>query len=97
MASRGEISHDQFPGDICIPHLYMAENVGQAPGNPASGLLELHQSMMAEGPCPKHKCTEAQEEAHGHYMNLMNPEYKRLGIGIYIGSGSVWLTEDFTS
>jgi len=71
--------------------------VGMEYGNPALGLLDVHKSMMAEGPCPPRNCTEAMAEAHGCYINLMNKTYKRLGVGIYIGSGAVWLTEDFTS
>lgn len=98
MAREGQISHDQFPADICVPHTYAAENVGEAPrGSASAAVLELHRLMMDEGPCETSACTGAAYEQHGHYMNLLNPRYKHVGIGIVVKNGATWLTEDFTS
>ncbi|HEX6508430.1 MAG TPA: CAP domain-containing protein [Chloroflexota bacterium] len=97
MAATGAISHDQFPADVCIPHTYVGENVGEDTDTPSTAVLNLHSLMMKEGPCPQSPCTGANFEAHGHYLNLVNPTYKRVGIGIVAVNGTTWLTEDFAS
>ena len=35
-------------------------------------------------------------EAHGHYMNMMNSKFNRVGIGLVEVSGSLYLTNDFS-
>lgn len=97
MAATGVASHDQFPADICVKYLSAAENVGQGFGDPTSAVLQLHQLMMNEGPCPHNPCTSSQFAAHGHYLNLINKTFKRVGIGIVVKGDSVWLTENFTN
>lgn len=96
MASRNVLSHDQFPSDICTPHTWAGENVGVAPGDPVAGAEALERSMMAEGPCPDRGCPDGEFEQHGHYLNLISRKYTRIGIGVYIADGSVWIAEDFT-
>jgi len=34
--------------------------------------------------------------AHGHYMNMMNAKFKRVGIGLLEVKGSLYLTNDFS-
>jgi uncharacterized protein YkwD len=97
MALNGQISHDQFPTDVCEPYRYAAENVGFDPGSPTSAVLALHNLMMREGPCSPNDCTGAVYEQHAHYMNILNPVYRHVGIGIVVKRGATWLTEDFTS
>jgi uncharacterized protein YkwD len=96
MASEGFISHDQFPADLCSTYALAGENVGEAPGDPDTAVLVLHRLMMKEGPCPHRTCTTRDLAAHGHYLNLINPSYRRVGIGVYVRAGTTWLTEDFT-
>jgi hypothetical protein len=96
MAEQGILSHDQFPADICIPHTIAAENVGVYFGRHDAVFL-IHHAMMSEGPCPDPSCPGKEREAHGHYLNLVNPLFRRVGIGIYIHNGITWLTEDFTN
>jgi uncharacterized protein YkwD len=96
MAAQDYISHDDFPSDICTAHVWAGENVGVAPGDPVAGAAELEQMMMAEGPCPDSGCPKGEFEQHGHYLNLINKRYTRVGIGVYVSGGQVWITEDFT-
>jgi uncharacterized protein YkwD len=96
MAAQDFISHDDFPSDVCTPHVWVGENVGVAPGDPVSGAAELEQMMMAEGPCPDAGCPHGEFEQHGHYLNLTSKRFTRVGIGAYISGGQVWITEDFT-
>jgi uncharacterized protein YkwD len=96
MASIGAISHDQFPSDVCVSHMAAGENVGEASGDPVTAAIWLHHSMMAEGPCPHTGCPNGELEQHGHYLNLINPAYRHVGIGIIVKNGVTWLTEDFT-
>jgi hypothetical protein len=97
MALAGQISHDQFPADVCVPHRYAGENVGFAAQPPDSAVVALHRLMMDEGPCRPTRCTGPAYEQHGHYLNLVNPVYRHVGIGIVVQQGATWLTEDFTS
>ena len=95
MAQLGYISHDQFPADLCVRHTIAGENVGAAYGNPRDAIPFLHSTMLKEGPCIHQPCSLGEFAAHGHYTNLVNPQYTRLGIGIYSKNGITWLTEDF--
>jgi hypothetical protein len=96
MASLNYLSHDQFPADVCIKHLWSAENVGVEAGDPMTAALGIHQAMMAEGSCPHRGCPNGEFEAHGHYVNLLNPRYLHIGIGLVWKDSTLWLTEDFT-
>jgi hypothetical protein len=48
----------------------------------------IMQAMFAEGP--------GAGDAHGHYTNLMNGGYHRLGVGLVTISGRLYLTNDFS-
>ncbi len=96
MAVLGTITHDQFPADICVSHALAGENVGAEAAAPLTAVLDINASMMDEGPCPNKNCPGNEFADHGHYMNLVNPAYTRIGIGIVVTNGSVWLTENFT-
>jgi uncharacterized protein YkwD len=83
MQQVGQISHDQFPGDICIPWTAAGENVGEASGSESSAIQIIHSLMMNEGP------------SGGHYQNIMSTGFTTVGIGLYYVNNTLWLTEDF--
>jgi len=83
MAQVGQISHDQFPQDICISWTAAGENVGEASGDESAAIQTLHQQMMNEGP------------TGGHYQNIMSRTFTTVGIGLYYVNNTLWLTEDF--
>jgi uncharacterized protein YkwD len=97
MAKLGYISHDQFPHDVCTAYTRVGENVGVGSGQVGPALQMLEAMMMAEGPCPHRGCPGTEFQMHGHYLNLVDSRYTRIGIGVYVQNGSVWLTEDFTA
>jgi len=97
MARDDALSHDQFPTDICVPHGWSAENVGYYTAGPKVAIRQLHRMMMSEGPCPHAGCPGDEWFAHDHYVNLMDPAYHRIGIGLVVRDGTTWLTEDFTN
>lgn len=96
MASLDALSHDQFPADVCIKHTWTAENVGTEDADQMTAAMGMHQAMMDEGPCPHRGCPNGEFEAHGHYVNLINPRYTHVGIGLAWTGTALWLTEDFT-
>jgi uncharacterized protein YkwD len=49
---------------------------------------DIQLQMFNEGP--------GTGEAHGHYMNMMNPAMKRLGVGLLMVGTSLYLTNDFS-
>jgi len=48
----------------------------------------IQKAMFDEGP--------GAGEAHGHYTNMVNAQYKRLGVGLVEVSGKLYLTNDFS-
>lgn len=95
MASTGSVSQEQFPGDICVRHARAGENVAYWWTASPTTVLQIHRDMMSEGPCPHRGCPGNEYEYHGHYMNLVDPAYRSVGIGIYVTHGTTWVTEDF--
>lgn len=75
-----------------------AENQGSPTGwnvmssdpvaNERMQIESIMQAMLAEGP--------GAGDAHGHYTNLMNPGYHRMGVGLVTVSGHLFLTNDFS-
>jgi len=61
-----------------------AENLGCRSGNPYSAVLGSHLYFQSE-----------KSYNGGHYVNLMNAKYDRVGIGVWVYSGRVRLVVDF--
>ena len=61
-----------------------AENLGCRSGNPSSAVLGSHLFFQSE-----------KSYSGGHYVNLMNAKYDRVGIGVWVSSGRVRLVVDF--
>ncbi len=61
-----------------------AENLGCRAGNPTSAVLGSHLFFQSE-----------KSYLGGHYVNLMNPDYDRVGLGVWVSSGRVRLVVDF--
>jgi uncharacterized protein YkwD len=60
------------------------ENLGCRSGNPYSAVLGSHLFFQSEKPYNG-----------GHYKNLMNAQYDRVGIGVWVSHGRVRLVIDF--
>jgi uncharacterized protein YkwD len=61
-----------------------AENLGCRSGNPKSAVLGSHLYFQSE-----------RSYNGGHYVNMMNAKYDRVGIGVWVYSGRVRLVVDF--
>jgi hypothetical protein len=61
-----------------------AENIGCRSGSPTSAVLGSHLFFQSE-----------KSYRGGHYVNLMNAAYDRVGIGVWVSSGRVRLVVDF--
>ncbi len=61
-----------------------AENIGCRSGSPSSAVLGSHLFFQSERPY-----------SGGHYVNLMNSAYDRVGIGVWVSGGQVRLVVDF--
>ncbi len=61
-----------------------AENIGCRSGSPSSAVLGSHLFFQSERPY-----------SGGHYVNLMNSAYDRVGIGVWVSNGQVRLVVDF--
>ena len=63
-----------------------AENLGCRSGNPFSAVLGSHRYFQSE---------RSWSPPGGHYVNLMNSAYDRVGIGVWVSGGRVRLVVDF--
>ncbi len=61
-----------------------AENLGCRSGDPYAAVLGSHLFFQSE-----------RSYNGGHYVNLMNPDYDRVGLGVWVSSGRVRLVVDF--
>jgi uncharacterized protein YkwD len=90
LATRGLCSHfiGGNPGDRLrragFKSYRWAENLGCRSGNPYSAVLGSHRYFQSEKPYNG-----------GHYRNMMNADYDRAGIGVWVSSGRVRLVVDF--
>jgi uncharacterized protein YkwD len=90
LATRGICNHfiGGNPGDRLrragFTSYRWAENLGCRSGNPYSAVLGSHRFFQDEKPYNG-----------GHYRNMMNPDYDRAGIGVWVSSGRVRLVVDF--
>jgi hypothetical protein len=90
LATGGNCSHflDGNPGNRLARagyHSYRwAENIGCYPGSPNPSVLGAHLFFQSEKPY-----------SGGHYVNLMNAAYDRVGIGVWMSNGRVRLVIDF--
>lgn len=54
------------------------------------------QQMWNEGPPAYKPCTGACYQQHGHYINMTNPDYTKVAVGIYQrANGKVWVNMNF--
>ncbi len=83
MGQTHNMSHDQFPQDICVRTSASGENVGMASGDQLRAIRTIHKMMMDEGP------------GGGHYQNIMSSQYNTVGLGFYYTNGALWVTENF--
>jgi len=51
-------------------------------------IADIQKAMFDEGPGPG--------AAHGHYMNMMNPLFRKVGIGLVMVNSELYLTNDFS-
>ena len=92
LATRGICNHfiNGNPGDRLERAGYTsyrwAENLGCRSGNPYSAVLGSHLYFQSE---------RAWTPDGGHYVNLMNSAYDRVGIGVWVYAGRVRLVVDF--
>jgi uncharacterized protein YkwD len=90
LATRGACSHfiGGNPGNRLARAGYTsyrwAENIGCRSGNASAAVLGSHLFFQSE-----------KSYSGGHYVNLMNAAYDRVGIGVWVSSGRVRLVVDF--
>jgi uncharacterized protein YkwD len=90
LATSGQCSHfiGGNPGDRLRAAGYTsyiwAENLGCRSGDPYKAVLGSHLYFQSE-----------RSYNGGHYVNLMNAKYDRVGIGVWVSGGRVRLVVDF--
>jgi hypothetical protein len=93
MAYDNALDHTQV--DSCVGTTRTSENVGEWAADPHTALTLIFDTMQNEGPCPTPGCPGAELLSHFHYTNMLDPTAKRIGLGIVVYDGNVWVTETF--
>ncbi|MFJ6436427.1 CAP domain-containing protein [Streptomyces sp. NPDC091416] len=70
---------------------------GQSPWDRAAkaGVSGLGGENIARGQADAEAVMEAWMNSEGHRANILNCDYKTLGVGVHFGSGGPWWTQDF--
>ena len=80
-----KLSAGENQGD---PHGWPVLVQNDPAANRKAQIDDIQKVMFAEGP--------GAGAAHGHYMNLMNPKFRRIGVGLVDVGGKLYLTNDFS-
>jgi hypothetical protein len=70
------------------PHGWPVLVQGDVTKNRDAQIDAIQKAMFDEGP--------GKGESHGHYENMMNAKFRRIGIGLVDVSGELYLTNDFS-
>ena len=84
MAARGFFDHTDPDGDDPLGPR------GRRPASPASAA----RTSPAARPTPA-AVMEAWMNSPGHKANILNCDFKTLGVGVHLGDGGPWWTQDF--
>lgn len=70
---------------------------GQTPWDRASkaGVTGLGGENIARGQADAQAVMDSWMNSEGHRANILNCDYKTLGVGVHFGSGGPWWTQDF--
>lgn len=61
----------------------------------AAGVQGLGGENIARGQADAQAVMDAWMNSEGHRANILNCDYKTLGVGVHLGSGGPWWTQDF--
>ncbi|WP_338700954.1 CAP domain-containing protein [Streptomyces sp. Q6] len=61
----------------------------------AAGITDLGGENIARGQANAQSVMDAWMNSPGHKANILNCDYKTLGVGVHFGSGGPWWTQDF--
>ncbi|PWI06846.1 hypothetical protein DIZ27_30995 [Streptomyces sp. NWU339] len=61
----------------------------------ASGIADLGGENIARGQATAAAVMEAWMDSPGHKANILNCDFKTLGVGVHFGSGGPWWTQNF--
>ncbi|MEU8706719.1 CAP domain-containing protein [Streptomyces sp. NPDC048565] len=61
----------------------------------AAGVKGLGGENIARGQADAQAVMDAWMNSEGHRANILNCDYKTLGVGVHLGSGGPWWTQDF--
>ena len=64
---------------------------GWVTGGENIGKVSYHGDLISE----VERAFNGLSDSPGHYQNMIRPAYGQIGVGIAIGSGSVWVTQNF--
>ncbi|WP_407549740.1 CAP domain-containing protein [Streptomyces sp. Pv4-95] len=59
------------------------------------GISDLGGENIARGQADAQAVMESWMDSPGHRANILNCDYKTLGVGVHVGSGGPWWTQDF--
>lgn len=61
----------------------------------AAGITDLGGENIARGQANAQSVMDSWMNSPGHKANILNCDFKTLGVGVHFGSGGPWWTQDF--
>jgi hypothetical protein len=89
-------AHAGFSGRICSPG---GNGQNECPSYPSEqGVMDTClQLMWSEGPPPQSTCEGSCFQQHGHFINMTNPQFKRVACGFHrTADGKIWSVQNFS-
>lgn len=88
---------DQHAADVATAHAQYLSRVGGVAHNQGALNEGMGENIAASSdPCNAACFVTLWDNSPGHQVNLRDPEYRGLGVGVAVNNGRVWVVQDFT-
>lgn len=91
------LAWNQHAADVASAHAAHLSRVGGVAHNQGALDQGMGENIAASSdPCDAACFVRLWENSPGHKINLEDPAYKGLGVGVAVNNGRVWVVQDFT-
>lgn len=91
------LAWNQHAADVAGAHAAHLSRVGGVAHNQGALNEGMGENIAASSdPCDAACFVRLWENSPGHRINLEDPEYRGLGVGVAVNNGRVWVVQDFT-
>lgn len=93
----GTLAWNQHAADLATAHAQHLSQVGGVAHNQGALNEGMGENIAASSdPCNAQCFVTLWDNSPGHQINLRDPQYRGLGVGVAVNNGRVWVVQDFT-